>query len=597
MSGAGPWGNRRKKTWVYLFTAFGSVLFLAMLASTVVSVAALRTTAYRETEGNLRQFSYAVAHALDADPSLADPDALQKFCMTLGATPELRITYINADGTVRADSDANPATLENHADRPEFIAARAGNESTETRYSDSLGHRMTYYAIPYRHDVLRLAIADIYVDDASQKTVFILLAAAFVIVLLTLAVSIFISTRISVPLSLLGKAAHEYAEGRMDTEFAKDRYPEEFIDLADTFSSMAAKIEEKIRALDAQNKETGAILASMNDALIVLDEKNCVLRVNRAAEDLFGFSAEDVPGMPLIQAVRNTGIVDFVSNPGENESERTIEMRSVGAEPLRYILVKNTRIEGSPEKLLVFSDITRLKNLERIRKDFVANVSHELKTPITSIRGFIETLKDGAIDDRDTARRFITIMEQQAFRLGAIIDDLLTLSRLEQNETGTIPMERTRVGDLFDEVRTLCADKAESRRTDLVFSCPENLECVINPGLMEQAITNLVQNAIKYSPEGSEVTIQAWVEPKESGEKDLVFKVTDNGPGIGESYLPRIFERFYRVDPGRSREQGGTGLGLAIVRHIAIVHGGTVSVKSAVGAGSSFRITMPFRES
>jgi two-component system phosphate regulon sensor histidine kinase PhoR len=568
-----------------------------MLASTVVSVAALRTTAYRETEGNLRQFSYAVAHALDADPSLADPDALQKFCMTLGATPELRITYINADGTVRADSDANPATLENHADRPEFIAARAGNESTETRYSDSLGHRMTYYAIPYRHDVLRLAIADIYVDDASQKTVFILLAAAFVIVLLTLAVSIFISTRISVPLSLLGKAAHEYAEGRMDTEFAKDRYPEEFIDLADTFSSMAAKIEEKIRALDAQNKETGAILASMNDALIVLDEKNCVLRVNRAAEDLFGFSAEDVPGMPLIQAVRNTGIVDFVSNPGENESERTIEMRSVGAEPLRYILVKNTRIEGSPEKLLVFSDITRLKNLERIRKDFVANVSHELKTPITSIRGFIETLKDGAIDDRDTARRFITIMEQQAFRLGAIIDDLLTLSRLEQNETGTIPMERTRVGDLFDEVRTLCADKAESRRTDLVFSCPENLECVINPGLMEQAITNLVQNAIKYSPEGSEVTIQAWVEPKESGEKDLVFKVTDNGPGIGESYLPRIFERFYRVDPGRSREQGGTGLGLAIVRHIAIVHGGTVSVKSAVGAGSSFRITMPFRES
>jgi two-component system phosphate regulon sensor histidine kinase PhoR len=596
MSEGDTGGHRRKKTWVYLFSSYGTVLLLAMFACTAVSVFALRNTAYRETEGNLRQFSYAIAHNLDANPELLEPVKLQKFCQTFGAEPEFRITYIKADGTVLADSDANPENLEDHSYRPEFVAALAGKEATATRFSESLGRRMTYYAIPYRHDVLRVAIADIYVDDASRKTAVILVTAAFVILLITLAVSIFISTRIGIPLAQLGKAARDYAEGKMDREFAKGRYPEEFIDLANTFSAMAEKIAEKIRALDAQNKETGAILASMNDALIVLDETNCVLRVNRAAEDLFGISAYDAPGMPLIQAVRNTGIVDFVTNPGDDETERTIEIRSAGTEPLRYILIKNTKIEGSPEKLLVFSDITRLKNLERIRKDFVANVSHELKTPITSIQGFIETLKDGAIDDRDAAHRFIAIMEQQALRLGAIIDDLLTLSRLEQNETATMPMEKTAVSDLFAEVKTLCADKAEKRRTTLVFSCQENLECVINPGLMEQAITNLVQNAIKYSPEGAEVTIQAWVEQKDSGEKDLVFKVTDNGPGIAETYLSRIFERFYRVDPGRSREQGGTGLGLAIVRHIAIVHGGTVSVKSAVGSGSSFRITLPFRE-
>lgn len=579
---------------MYLFTATGSVLLLAIAAFMVVSLITLRQTAYRQTEKNLKQFSYAVSHFLTAYPAIMEPSALQKFAHHFGAEPEFRVTIIANDGRILAESNAEPSTLENHADRPEVVAALAGEEKAVVRFSDTLGKRLVYYAIPFRTMVIRLALPVDYIDTAANRMTLVLVISAFIILLLALGVSFLVSSKIVSPLQTLENAARSYSTGILDVSFVHDRIPLELAELSLTFSSMAQALQEKMRALDGQNRETGAILSAMNDALIVLDHENKVLRINRAAEDLFNISAEDAKGMPLLQAVRNTSIADFALKDANHGEEQTIEFRPGLTVGIRDLLVRSSSIENGSGKLLVFNDITRLKRLERIRKDFVANVSHELKTPVTSIKGFIETLKDGAIDDPEAARRFLDIMDQQSSRLGAIIDDLLTISRLEQNGDVSISKEDTLLQELLSSVENLCTEEARKKKTVLEFACPPGLTAHINPGLLEQALANLVFNAIKYSPEKAKVSVALNLENRpENGEKGLVCVVTDNGPGIAEKHRSRIFERFYRVDNGRSREQGGTGLGLSIVRHIALAHGGTVSLKSAEGSGSAFTIRVP----
>jgi two-component system phosphate regulon sensor histidine kinase PhoR len=240
------------------------------------------------------------------------------------------------------------------------------------------------------------------------------------------------------------------------------------------------------------------------------------------------------------------------------------------------------------------NDLTKLNRLENIRQDFVANVSHELKTPITAIKGYVETLQDGAIDDRDNALRFLGIVARQANRLDAIVDDLLILSRIEntnvQEEVNLLDGE---VGPVLESALQTCAVHADAKEVIVQIECDEELLAPINQPLLEQAVINLLKNAINYSPEGSLVTLRCCGSTNLQGEKFVHLSVVDNGPGIAREHLPRLFERFYRCDKARSRDQGGTGLGLAIVKHIAQAHNGTVEVESVPGKGSTFTITLP----
>jgi two-component system, OmpR family, phosphate regulon sensor histidine kinase PhoR len=324
----------------------------------------------------------------------------------------------------------------------------------------------------------------------------------------------------------------------------------------------------------------------------VVDTNERVMRVNQAAERLFNIDARKVANRTVHEVIRNTDFHSFVGKTLSADSPVEGEIVILG-DPDSYLQAHGVTLRNGAGRciggLVVIHDVTRLKTLENMRRDFVANVSHELKTPVTSIKGFLETLREGAFQDPQHAERFLDIIIRHTDRLSAIIEDLLSLSRIERYaEKGGINLEVGAIRSVFDSVSKICAVRAEAKGVSLGFIVDEALTARMNAPLLEQALVNLVDNAIKFSESGSAVKISA-----RQAADGIFIHVEDKGCGIAKEQLPRIFERFYRVDKGRSRSAGGTGLGLSIVKHIAIVHGGNVTVRSSPGLGSTFTIHLP----
>ena len=366
----------------------------------------------------------------------------------------------------------------------------------------------------------------------------------------------------------------------------------EFNALADATYSLAASLQDRLNAVTEQRNELEAVLSGMVEAVLVFDAEERIIRVNRAAESLFQIAEPKVKGRSLQETVRNTELHRFVGHtlskddPGEREivilSDPDIFLQAHGA---KLMDAQGQKIGG----LIVLNDVTRLKALENIRRDFVANVSHELKTPITSIKGFLETLKEGAIKDPENAERFLDIIIRHTERLDTIIEDLLSLSRIErESERGEITLEKGSVREVIEAVGRTCFKAARKKNISLECDVEEDLSAKFNSTLLEQALVNLVDNAIKYSEPEKKVELEA---KKTVGE--IVITVRDQGCGIPKEHLQRIFERFYRVDKGRSRKEGGTGLGLSIVKHIVNSHRGRIDVESSPGSGSAFSIHLP----
>ncbi|NBV45642.1 MAG: PAS domain-containing protein [Planctomycetia bacterium] len=405
-----------------------------------------------------------------------------------------------------------------------------------------------------------------------------------------------VAVRFSRPVEDLARAAVRLAGGAEGVTMpgAETR---ELADLGNAIGNLHNQLVERGLTIGRQGTQQQAVLGSMIEGVLAIDSRQRIVSINGAAADLLGLDAATVIGRPLQDTIRNADLRRFALQAIDCRGPMEDDLLLRGPRD-RTIRVRGTALRdmsGAGGAVIVLNDVTDIQHLENVRRDFVANVSHELKTPVASIKGFVETLLDGAADDPADARRFLHIIARQADRLGSIIEDLLALSRIEQQEgTGSLPVECVPLDTVIGTVIADCLPRAADRGIDLVSESPPGLEADVNPPLLEQALINLVDNAIKFSEPGRRIWLTATGDATGG---HLRLDVRDEGCGIEAEHLPRLFERFYRIDKGRSRKLGGTGLGLSIVKHIAQAHGGTVAVESVPGVGSTFTLRLPLRVS
>ena len=569
-----------------VFLTYLAILAPAMAGFAFLAARAVRGRVLEEVAIRLDSELEVLGSAIGAGLSPAD---LQKVIRDLGRKGEVRFTVIDADGRVLADSQADAGEMGNQNDRLEVRQARRAGRGCQIHYSEALRLEMMYFARPLKDEkregiVLRCALPLREVDRelralyAALATIFLVLAAA------GMGVAWFLARWISAPLREIRRAAEVIAAG----DFAR-RVPlasrDEIGGVAAALNRMAEELSSRLDRLREERSRLEAVLAGMREGVVAVDRWGGILHVNRAARDLLGLSGE-VTGLRAGEVLRFPAL--------EEALRRVLE----GGDPAKVVLEDGPRaleivvdpVAGGRGAVLVARDVTEERRYDRLRKEFVANVSHELRTPLTLIRGYVETLREGALEDRERAAGFLETIEKNVRRLGAVVEDLLELSRLESGEP-LLKLRPVRPRALLEKVREDFRPLAEKKRQTLsVVSDPDLPPFQADPDFLERALRNLVDNAVKYVQEGGAITLGAGAE-----EGRVVFKVIDNGPGIPRADLPRIFERFYRVDKSRSRELGGTGLGLAIVKHIAQLHGGDVAVESEPGSGCVFTIRLPRR--
>lgn len=589
---------RRKRL---LWQIYPSYLLITAMSLIAVSWYAYRSLQefYRHQIISEMQSRAALIERLIAPRLTAmDSPGVDAICKELGANSSMNLTVISPNGAIIGDSRENPATLESQAGRNEVTAALLGIPGIDHRFATRFNQEMLFVAVPSIDNgkitaIIRIAMPVAFLRDTLNDVYWHLGVGGLAVALLAAIVSIVVARRVSRPLEEIKSGAERIARGDLESRVAVPEY-EEIAGLAIAMNKMAAQLGERFRTVQRQSLEQEAIVSNMLEGVIAIDADQKLISLNHAAALLLGLRADDAIGRNILEVIRNSDLQRLISKTftiGEPvEGDVTLADPNSGE---RFLQAHGTLMRDSSGEnigaLLVLNDITRLRKLENLRRDFVANVSHELKTPITSIKGFVETLMESSTMSADESQRFLQIIARQANRLHAIIEDLLKLSRIEQeSERGEIILELERLIDVLQAAITSCELKASVKQIKITLRCPDVIQARINAPLLEQAIVNLIENAIKYSEAETEIVVSAEI----SGNL-LLITVRDHGSGIAREHLHRLFERFYTVDKARSRAQGGTGLGLAIVKHIVLSHAGNISVQSEIGQGSVFTISLP----
>ncbi len=578
-----------------LFPTYLLITLISLVAATAVFLVVLRESSHRQSELRLDTEAQNLAAALAS--ARLEPEPADSLVRVLTADWHTRVTVIDATGRVVAETVTAATAMDNHRDRAEFHEALTLGRGQSTRFSHTLQTTMMYVARALVRDgvvvgavrtAMPLPTVDALLNPGRTR---ILLGALAAIVLASL-IGLDVSRRVARPIEGLRRGAERFAAGDLAHRVVPAGSGES-ASLADTFNRMASSLESRIDDLERRNREQAALFAAMTEGVIAVEADERILSVNRAARSLFDVSVDDATGRPIAEVVRNVALVEFVrrslgsSTVVEGEIVARGDRERVLTAHGSPLVTANGRRVGA---IVVLNDVTGQRRREIERRELVASVSHELRTPVTAIKGFLETLRDGALSDPASAQRFVTIALRQTDRLHGLIEDLMRLARLERDiEAKEVTRSVQRIRPLLATAAQTAEAAARTSEVEVVVSCPDTLSAAVNAELLEQAITNLVANAIRYSDPGSRVEVDA-----EPGDDDtILIHVRDEGCGIDPVHHERLFERFYTVDTGRSRASGGTGLGLAIVKHVARAHGGAVSVESAPRRGSVFTLRLP----
>jgi two-component system phosphate regulon sensor histidine kinase PhoR len=586
-----------------LFWKLG-LTYLALLLAVLASVdfyasRILRQDYLRAADERLESLGQL---AIKRPPPFEDPAALAGWAEWMSRSGA-RVTVIAAAGGVLADSAHDPETMENHSNRPEFRQAMASGQGKSVRHSVTLDRDLVYWAVRLPRGtgavVVRFALPLAEINSSLAAIRGRLLAASLLILVLGVGISLLFSHRFSHRVDRLKQFSRRVAAG--DFRLLPASGPrDELAELAGTLNETAANLAATIGSLTEERNRSAAILRSMVEGVAVIDVGQHLAFCNEAFAEIAGMSPARAEGRPMLEVLRKPLLVELVRRALGGEEGLTGEI-TVGGGRQRVFAATVSPVpaqEGGPAApagrervigaVLVLHEITELRRLEQVRTDFVANVSHELKTPLTSIQGFAETLLAGALDDPEHNRRFVEIIRNHALRLSRLTDDLLKLSRIEAGKM--LPeFQPVRLAEMLaGEVETV-RPRAEQKQLGLEVRCSSDLPPVRgDAALLQEVLRNLLDNAVLYTPAGGRIEVSA-----EQREGFAVVTVSDTGIGIPEAEQTRIFERFYRVDAARSRELGSTGLGLAIAKHIVEAHGGRIGVESAVGQGSKFYFTIP----
>ncbi|MFZ0431269.1 MAG: ATP-binding protein [Candidatus Acidiferrales bacterium] len=609
----------RAKLFWKLGLTYLALLLVVVLAVDVYSARVLRRDYLRSANAELQSFTQL---ALVRPPSLDDPSELRSWAQWF-AQSGARITVVDSNGVVLTDSEHDPETMENHSGRPEVQQAFSAGAGQSVRHSATLDRDLVYRAVRYQPPtgppvVIRLALPLARIDFALGELRDRLFVASFLILLAGFGASLIFSKMFAGRVQRLTQFSHRIAAGDFQPLISDPRH-DELADLSIALNETAGRLDQTIRSLSGERNRSSAILRSMVEGVAVIDAQERLVFSNRAFSEILSLDSTRSEGSPLIEIVRHSELLALIRRAlrGEEGLQSDVFMGivqprsfSVTAAPVKTLesaVSVNTALansanspiasmpdspSGPAEKpsgaVIVLHDVTELRRLERVRQDFVANVSHEFKTPLTAIQGFAETLLGGALSDPKNNRRFLEIIRDHAARLARLTDDLLKLARIEAGrlEVEFFPIS---VAEMIEACAETALLQASARQIALEIDTPPALPAVRGDSrLLREVLQNLLDNAIQYTQPGGRIHVHATASAREA-----VITVSDTGIGIPLADQERIFERFYRVDAARSREAGGTGLGLSIAKHIVEAHGGRLWVESDVGRGSDFSFSIP----
>ncbi len=528
-------------------------------------------------------------------PYFNEPDEKQKLAdlaVTTGEEIDARVTFIAADGTVLGDTWDNPADMENHAGRPEIKQALSSGTGESTRYSTTETRSFMYLAVPvtYQGEVLgvtRVALPTTEIEKIKGSTVSTIVMGMLIAALAVITAAAVITRMITHPVRQVTRAAVRISSGEFGLR-VPIQSNDELGRMGQAFNKMSASLQETLKAMSDEKNKLETILETLPDGVILTDARGGVLHSNRAAQNIFGFEGSAVKGKPLIEVIINHEIENVLKQCLATGAKKIVQLDTTGGKFLRVVAAPfRSQPSGA---LLLFQDLTEMRSLQNLRRQFVGNVSHELRTPLAGIKAVVETLQDGAIDDRTVAMDFLNRINGEVDNLTQMVNELIELSRLETGKV-LLNLQQLDLNFLIREIVDYLGPQAKRKNIALNCVLKEDLPSVAaDRERIRQVVTNLMHNAVKFTPEGGNITLTTRVE---NGKARV--EVADTGIGISGEDLPHIFERFFKADRSRSGE--GSGLGLAIARHIVQAHGGEIQVQSEEGKGSVFSFNLPLEPS